>query len=68
MARITRDQPRPVSIAVTARLDGTFRTAVFPRNPRDMETMPYDHPTHAEALAFAKAMSRRTGWHVIDRV
>lgn len=63
-----RDQRRLTSIAVTARLDGTFRTAVFPRDPHDMQTMPQDHLTHRDAFAFAERLSARTGWHVVDRV
>jgi hypothetical protein len=56
------------SIAVTARLDGTFRTAVFPRDPANMETMPQDHPSHLDALRYADALAARTGWLVVDRV
>lgn len=59
---------RSTSIAVTARLDGTFRTAVFPRDPQDMQTMPQDHDTHTDALAYAERLAARTGWHVVDRV
>ncbi|SOB88300.1 hypothetical protein SAMN06297144_3451 [Sphingomonas guangdongensis] len=60
--------PRLTSIAVTARLDGSFRVAVFPRDPADMSTMPQDFLSHREALTYAERLSARTGWHTVDRV
>ena len=58
---------RRTSIAITARLDGSFRVAVFPRDPRDLSTQPQDYPTRAEADAYAQRLAGRTGWHVVDR-
>ena len=58
---------RPISIAITARLGGGFRVAVFPRDPRDMSTMPQDYDERAGADAYAGKLSDRTGWHVVDR-
>lgn len=58
---------RATSIAITSRLDGSFRVAVFPRDPHDLSTMPQDYPTWIEAEAYAQRLAKRTGWHVIDR-
>ena len=65
MAKAKR--PRLTSIAITARLDGSHRVAVFPRDPLDFSTMPQDFASEAGARAYATALSRRTGWHVVDR-
>lgn len=58
---------RPTSIAITARLGGGYRVAVFPRDPRDMSTMPQDYDDRGEADAYASKLSARTGWHVVNR-
>lgn len=60
--------PRMTSIAITSRIDGSFRVAVFPRDPADMATMPQDFPTHLAALTYAERLGARTGWHTVDRV
>jgi hypothetical protein len=41
--------------------------AVFPRNPRDMSTMPQDYDDRGKADAYASKLSARTGWHVVNR-
>jgi hypothetical protein len=58
---------RPTSIAITARLGGGYRVAVFPRDPRDMSTMPQDYDSRPDADAYAARLSDRTGWHVVNR-
>lgn len=58
---------RPTSIAITARLGGGYRVAIYPRDPRDMATMPQDYDTRDEADDFARRLSDRTGWHVVNR-
>jgi len=58
---------RPTSIAITARLGGGYRVAVFPRDPRDMSTMPQDYDDRGEADTYASKLSARTGWHVVNR-
>ncbi len=58
---------RPTSIAITARLGGGYRVAIFPRVVGDMSTMPQDYDDRAEADAYALKLSARTGWHVVNR-
>lgn len=58
---------RPTSIAITARLGGGYRVAIFPRVVGDMSTMPQDYDDRAAADAYAAKLSARTGWHVVNR-
>lgn len=68
MRRRPRARPdRPTSIAITARLGGGYRVAIFPRDPLDLSTQPQDYDDRAAADDYARRLSARTGWHVVNR-